>query len=508
MTKTTPNHHPDIIIIGSGLGGLACGHILASEGYHVLILERESQPGGCMQSYRRNNLDFDTGLHYVGGLDKGPVYQSFRMLGLMQLPWVRMDENCFDRIHINGESYDFAQGYDNFVDTLAKRFPEERKALNDYISMLDGYSKQQLDLLRSSQACDLQTIYTTYGSSLSTSAWQWLNSHFHDSTLINVLSGNASRIELSKDTLPLYTLAHINSSYIASSWRLRGPGNLLVNKLLDGIRQHGGEVICNAEVEHLVEEDGHIVAAVCTNGERYEADRFISDIHPKLTIDLISESKVVKKSMRYRLDMMENTYGMLTVSLVIKPHTLPYVNHNEHIYARPNLWEHFEKDHPVSGVMVSYRVPEGHDTYVRQIDLLTPVDWAECKPWETTSLGHRQTNNNQDYNQWKTRKAEQCIDLAASVVPNLKEAIEAQYISTPLTYRDYTHTPCGSAFGLRKDCANPLLTFLSPRTPEPSLLLTGQSLMVHGVEGVTMTALITCAEIIGRQRMWEKLIEA
>ena len=93
-------------------------------------------------------------------------------------------------------------------------------------------------------------------------------------------------------------------------------------------------------------------------------------------------------------------------------------------------------------------------------------------------------------------------------MPNLKEAIEAQYISTPLTYRDYTHTPCGSAFGLRKDCANPLLTFLSPRTPEPNLLLTGQSLMVHGVEGVTMTALITCAEIIGRQRMWEKLIEA
>lgn len=33
----------DVIIIGCGLGGLECGYILASEGYHVLILEREAQ---------------------------------------------------------------------------------------------------------------------------------------------------------------------------------------------------------------------------------------------------------------------------------------------------------------------------------------------------------------------------------------------------------------------------------------------------------------------------------
>ena len=73
--------------------------------------------------------------------------------------------------------------------------------------------------------------------------------------------------------------------------------------------------------------------------------------------------------------------------------------------------------------------------------------------------------------------------------------VEKRYTSTPLTYRDYTHTPCGSAFGLRKDYRNPLMTMLSPRTPVPNLMLTGQNLMLHGVEGVTMTALQTCEEI-------------
>ena len=58
----------DIIVIGSGLGGLECAHLLSQLGYSVLVLEREVQPGGCMQSYKRRGFSFDTGLHYCGGL--------------------------------------------------------------------------------------------------------------------------------------------------------------------------------------------------------------------------------------------------------------------------------------------------------------------------------------------------------------------------------------------------------------------------------------------------------
>ena len=75
--------------------------------------------------------------------------------------------------------------------------------------------------------------------------------------------------------------------------------------------------------------------------------------------------------------------------------------------------------------------------------------------------------------------------------------VERHYTSTPLTYRDYTQSPCGSAYGVRKDCRNLLMTTLPPRTPIPNLLLTGQSLMLHGVEGVAMTALQTCGELLG-----------
>ena len=59
----------DVIIIGTGFGGLVCGHILSKQGKNVLLLERQAQPGGSIQSYRREGLEFDTGLHYVCGLE-------------------------------------------------------------------------------------------------------------------------------------------------------------------------------------------------------------------------------------------------------------------------------------------------------------------------------------------------------------------------------------------------------------------------------------------------------
>ena len=78
----------DVVIIGSGLGGLICASLLAREGKRVVVLERQSQPGGCLQSYHRQGLAFDTGFHYVGGLAEGQqLHGVFSHLGLMELPF-------------------------------------------------------------------------------------------------------------------------------------------------------------------------------------------------------------------------------------------------------------------------------------------------------------------------------------------------------------------------------------------------------------------------------------
>ena len=435
------------------------------------MLERQSQPGGCLQSYRRGDFEFDTGLLYVGGLAEGqPLHEAFEQLGLMWLPWVRLDADGFDRITIGRQTFPMCEGFDHFASTLAEYFPQEKNALRQYVGML----RQQPPM----------------EEAVEVNAYDWLSSLFRDPLLVNVLSATAMKMELRRESLPLFNFAHSMSSYIQSSWRLKGGGNKIVESLVNDIRSFGGEVVCRAEVKELVEKDGRIVAAKCPNGKTYEGSVFISDVHPQLTFGWLKDSNIVKNIFRRRIQALENTFGIFTASLVLKPNTLPYFNHNKYVFRKANVWTFHENIGGVDGVMVSCRVPED-DNYERQIDLLTPMPGVLCKHWEHTVIGRR----GEIYELQKERLADDCIRLAERVIPGLRDMVEKRYTSTPLTWRDYTLSPCGSAFGIRKDCRQPLLTMLSPKTPVPNLFLTGQSLVLHGLEGVTMTAFKTLETI-------------
>ena len=489
----------DVIIVGSGLGGLLCAGILARAGLDVLVLEQGAQPGGCLQTYRRHGLDFDTGFHYIGGLNEGtPMHAVFRHLGLTALPWVRMDE-VFNQVTIGQRTFAQAQGYDRFVQALAADFPHERAALERYARLLRQASAHELDLLAADGEADAS--FTEH--LMETNAWQYLHDTFRDPLLIDVLSGAALKMELCQETLPLFTFAHGHSSYFESSWRLKGGASQLTDTLVRGIRAQGGEVLCNAQVTALAGHDGRLASARCANGEEHEASHFISSLHPATTCALVEPGQLLRPAYRRRMAALQNTCGMFTTSLVLKPQTVEYFNHNHYVYARPGVWTCGRTKGPVGGVLVSCRAPEDGGPYARQIDLLTPLPWQACLPWQDTRVSHR----GESYQALKARLADECIALAGQVVPGLRDAVEHVYTSSPLTYRDYTGTPQGSAYGVRKDCGNALGTLLSVRTPIDNLLLTGQSLMLHGVHGVTITALFTCAALLGRERIWKIIKE-
>lgn len=479
----------DIIIIGSGLGGLECANLLAARGLRVLVLERERQPGGCMQSFVRHGFRFDTGLHYIGGLGPGePLQAPFHLLGLDTLPWHRLDLDGFDLVTLGDRTFRLAQGFDNFVDALASSFPKERAGLEQLVQALRQSDREQWDSLNPDS--DSNPLFS---SSFTTGAWDYLNTIIHDPLLVDVLSGNATRMELCRESLPLFVFAHTNSSFVQSSWRLRGDGNLLVKALVDKLRQQGGEVICQAQVDTLIIREGKVTAVRCMDGTEYEASTFISDVHPAQTLSWVRQAHVIRPIVLHRVNAMTNTHGMLTVQILLKAGTLPYFNHNHFVY-RPGVspWDLPLSDGTVGGVMVSCRVPEDGSRYTRQVDILTPMALDACSAWNDTTVGQR----GDDYLRFKDAQAEACIALAETVLPGLRDAIEAQYVSTPLTWRDYTLTPDGSAFGTRKDYHSPLLTTLSPRTPIPNLFLTGQNVMLQGVQGVTMTAMQTARTVL------------
>ncbi|MDR2038539.1 MAG: NAD(P)/FAD-dependent oxidoreductase [Bacteroidales bacterium] len=487
----------DVVIIGSGLGGLECGYILSKKGYNVCILEKNPQLGGCLQTFKRGNTVFDTGFHYVGGLEEGQgLHTLFRYFDLLDLPWHKMDETGFAEVVLNDHSYLFASGFERFVDSLSEKFPHQRQQLGNYA----GFLQQVGNNIKNSFNPTGEDFFTT--SLFARSAHSYLQETIDDPLLRDVLSGASLTMELCKDKLPLYVFAQINSSFIQSAWRLGGGGSLIADQLAAGIRRMGGTILTKAKVTSLIEENGEIVRIEYNNQEQVESKYVISDMHPALTLSLIPESQHVRKIYRKRISGLSNTRGMFTVHLQLKEKSVPYLNRNIYLYKDQDLWDC--NYHPKAGTqsaLISYQVPESGTKYTRNIDILTPMYWAEVEKWANTSVERR----GEDYKDFKNQKAEACIRLASERIPELKGNIEKYYTSTPLTYRDYTGTWEGSAYGIQKDYNRLPFTMLTPQTQVPNLLLTGQNLNLHGILGVSMTSFFTCAKITGMEYLVKEL---
>lgn len=94
------------VIIGAGLGGLACGRLLSRKGFHVTILEAEDQPGGLLRPFLWDGIPCEQGFHSVGGLGPGePLEILFRKLDLMDLPWYKAEaDEGFPFLRLNSRS--------------------------------------------------------------------------------------------------------------------------------------------------------------------------------------------------------------------------------------------------------------------------------------------------------------------------------------------------------------------------------------------------------------------
>ncbi|MDD4848789.1 MAG: NAD(P)/FAD-dependent oxidoreductase [Bacteroidales bacterium] len=490
----------DVVIIGSGLGALECGYILSKKGFNVAVLEKNENFGGNLQTFKRGNLEFDTGFHYVGGLGEGqPLHTLFQYFDLMHLPWHQMDENGFDEVFFNHRSFLFANGFERFSDQLSQQFPHQRQNLKKYSEVLQNVGNHIFDVFNQKNDAMLQST-----SLLAQSAYQFLTKTIDDPVLQNVLSGNSLKMELNAETLPLYTFAQINSSFIQSAWRLRGGGNQIVTSLVESIRSMNGTVMNHAKVTQLIERDGKIAEIEINGEDRLSADIVISDVHPATTFEWIRESALIRKIFRQRISSLKNTFGMFTMNVALKENSVAYRNKNMYIYDTEDIWNISQRINPqkTEGILLSFQVPNEGEKYTRNLDIITPMLWSEVEAWAGTEIGHRGA----DYLDFKAKKAEQCLQTAYRYLPELKGNIDRIYTSTPLSYWNYTATKQGAAYGIQKDYQQLLYTILTPRTPIPNLFLTGQNLNLHGVLGVSITAIYTCAEILGMENIVSDII--
>lgn len=495
----------DVVIIGSGLGGLACGTILAKEGYKVCILEKNNQIGGTLQTFVRDRIIFDSGVHYVGGLDQGQnLHTLFRYLGIMdKLKLRKMDEDVFDAIVFEGDPkvYKYAQGYENFIQTLLKDFPDEEVAIRKYCDGIkEVCSKFPLYNLRSGDYFEKVGV-------LEIDTQTFLESLTPNRKLQNVLAGTSLLYAGVPYKTPLYVHALVINSYIESSWRFVDGGSQIARHLSREILSRGGEILKHQNVVRLVEEHGKLVYAETDEGKKYHGDLFISNVHPARTIEM-TESDMLKKAYRTRLKSLENSISTFYVNVVLKKNSLKYINHNYYYFAENDAWcvLNYTQDNWPRGYAMFFTASSRDDEYAEAVTLMTYMRYEDVAQWaDTFNTVAREESRGEEYENFKRERAEQLFDVVEKKFPGFKGAIETYYTATPLSVRDYIGTSDGSLYGIVKDYREPMKTFISPRTKIPNLYLTGQNLNLHGVLGVTVSSVLTCSEILGIDYMIEKI---
>lgn len=489
----------DVIIVGGGLGGLACGSILSKEGLKICVLEQAGAIGGCLQSFSRHGHFLDTGMHFVGSLSEGQIMrQFFRYFGIeKKLKLKKLDEDAFDVVSFtDGKSYRLASGYDRFIDTLTEYFPDDRKSIRDYCAMLQKIGGQiSTGLLKDGRLSSDSISY------MCMSAYDEIMRVVGNPVLRNVLCGNNSYDKI-KDKTSLYEHCIINHSNIEGSYRFVGNSQQIVDAFVEVIKSNGGEIFPSSRVTKFYLNDKGIESVEVNHSRRFYAKSVISSIHPVITYSLLESNSYIRKAFLTRLKTLDNSYGLFTTYMVMKPGTFRYINKNLYLYNTHDTWatDADYKGINLTSLLMSMQPVENSD-YADVVSLIMPVWHNEFDKWADSSVGSRP----QEYKEFRQKVSEVMIDFVSQWIPSISSCIDKVYTATPLTYKDYTLTPRGSAYGIIKDFHNPVISHLPVQTRIPNLFLTGQNINLHGCLGVSMTAALTCGQYLGLENLAKKI---
>lgn len=502
---TALNQEYDVIIIGAGLGGLLSAALLSKEGFRVLVLEKNKQIGGALQSFGLDAKLYESSVHYIGSMQEGEtLYQLYNYLGITdKLSLQPLDRACYDEIIVNNKSYYLAQTHDGFVETLAAQFPEEREGLAHFMAAMQD-------------VCDHFPLYRMrLGSSeekekvIHTGLKEVLDRFIQNETLKQVLCGNNLLYAGHYETTPFYLYALVQNSYIESSFKFKQGSAQLAKLLQDIIQEHGGKVMRNSTIQLIHETNGRIDYVEDTHGTRFIARNFISNLHPAETYRLLPGS-VIKTATRKRIASTENTLSAFMLNISLKEASIPYVNHNIYVHKEADVWKDVQAAHrDLPNSYGIYFYPDAELRYATGISVLTYMHAHDVpvasETFRTTSAFKSRGNA---YELWKYKKAIQILEQIEDITPGLKDAEKKIDACTPLSYRDYLNTPDGSMYGFRKKLNDIANTTYSVRTKIPNLFLTGQNINLHGVLGVSITAVLTAAELMGLDYLVNKIQKA
>ena len=454
----------DVVIIGSGIGGLTAGAYLARDGVRPLVLEQHSQPGGYFTSFRRKGYLFDGGIQACE--DGGMFLPMLKQLGVYET--VAPIRSRFgiampDRFCKLEEIDDL----ENFYDGLMAAFPHERSGLQkikrdafDFCYLMRSMWKSPNPIFQSWG----QVLRTTpgwllnYGRDMGhfkkfvdlfeTPVDEYLARYVSDSNLINFIAQIGYRGCPASFSMPfVYCLM----DYYYPS---RGGMQAVSDALAGVIEAGGGAVRCNTLVDEIMVEGGRAVGVRTSDGEEIQARVVINNGDAKRTYLEMLPGTAVPEDFRRRIaESRPSESGFLTyLGVDIPPEELP-LNGCQHVVVLPGYkTSGYENIRDNKGLydqaLMMMSVPSLHDPTMaplkKSVMVLQSVAVADyLNDWGLGKNGSR----TKTYARNKDAVSKKMIAHAEKLIPGLSEKIEVCFTATPHTCRRYTLNSEGATVG-------------------------------------------------------------
>ncbi len=503
----------DVIIIGSGIGGLTSAACLSKTGKKVLVLEQHYTAGGFTHSYARNGYEWDVGVHYIGdvGTKNTTTRKMFDFISNNKLQWAAMDDN-YDRFYFGEQQYDLVAGKKNFVRDLKKRFPKESDAIDEYMLRLNQVNKSMpllgLEKLFNGLTSKLIKLIrrAKVPAYVNKTTYEVLRELTDDETLIAVLTGQWGDCGMPPKESSFIIHALIAKHYLHGGYYPVGGSSKMAETIIPVIQQSGGEVFTYANVSQIMVNNNTAIGVKMADGIEIKASVVISNAGVLNTFEHLLPAQVaIDNGYDQLVPKVEPSFAHLAMYIGLKdtaknlsiPKTnfwiYPDIHHEENI---KRFTEDYKQEFPV--VYISFpsaKDPSWDSRYpgTATIEIVAPANFEIFEKWKDEQWGKR----GDDYDSLKKYFSERLLQQLYNKLPQLEGKIDYFELSTPLSTDFFCSYKKGEIYGLQHDPERFEQDWLRPKTKIKGLYLTGQDIMSCGVAGAMMGGFVTSLSVLG-----------